>query len=104
MSEAREGKWTIGEWIVAEEPWQTIKRTITVRARVAPGREPMVAKIPASPCRDADAALIAAAPNLYRALSDALLFFGGNPSQVTQVTVAGWRAALAKARGEHPTP
>ncbi len=85
---------------------------VSIRADRAPNEAaPLVAKIPASPQRDADAHLIAAAPDLYAALEQAAEIIrdrdGGNQADET-----GWAdpdmmdawvsaiTAMKKARGE----
>ena len=105
-----ETKWTPGRFSVSHDGANNYRAEVVAEAKA--GRKPVVvARIP-TPCRSpeqakANAALFAASPALYGALSDAFDFLGetfGNPdapynARAHEVANAA-RAALARARGE----
>lgn len=101
-------KWTQGPWFTKREGWATVY----VEARIGGGLLQEVAACGPTQQgpeqQEANATLIAAAPELYEALEDLLGYFrSGNAVDVERATikanapeVLAARAALKKARGE----
>ena len=107
----------INELGVSPRPWSTYKtkRQVTVLASCSPGEDIDVCEC-RGPRQDANARLIAAAPELYECLREAVMYHCGedpmadcenkcygNPaclSAGTTCMVEKWRKALAKAAGE----
>lgn len=92
-----ERKWTPGPWVVVSDESATqVKGFPCIYATdyTVVGTEGMFGDIDED---FANAHLIAAAPDLYDALSDAISWHDGEDNQ----TIAEWRAALAKAEGRN---
>lgn len=89
-----ENKWTPGPWMWDGNVWDYDKEN-EAPWLVAEGHSPVITGD--LHCSEANADLIAAAPDLYAALEDALQYLQHHlPDEV----LAPHRAALAKARGE----